>query len=434
VAVIGVRVTESQLLHEVDNSLTRQVARLVGNPSIAQGQSPSHDDHGVPDGDRSGDVAGGAGQFQVINAQGAVVLSTALTQSLPVDATDISVANGTYASVKRDRDIGGVRYRMITARSSSGFALQVARPMDDVDHTLRSLWIGFGIVGAGGIIVAAGLGIVVTRRALRPVADLSAAAWKVAETQDPSLSVPETGGAELAQLGHSINQMLKALDQSHQEQRRLIDDAAHELRTPLTSLRTNIEVLAGGRISAGPDRDSLIADVKGQLEELSSLINDLDQLARNNRIEHDRSPVAIEDLVNGTVARAQLRSPNNPIVVSLTDPGITEGAGNLLERALLNVIDNAIKWSPSGSPVDVDVNGTAITVRDRGPGIAQADLPHVFDRFWRSDDARTMPGSGLGLSIVSNIIESHGGAVSIDNHPDGGARVRISLVAAHQDS
>jgi two-component system, OmpR family, sensor histidine kinase MprB len=290
------------------------------------------------------------------------------------------------------------------------------------------LIVGFTVLAFSGIAAAGLFGLILARRALAPVAELSNAARDVAATQDATLPVPETGGVELVQLGASINTMLASLAEAREHERRLIDDAAHELRTPLTSLRTNIEVLTNGKPISDNDRSELLVDLRSQMEEFSSLVGDLDALARGDGDgDSEAEAVAVESVVDAAVRRAQRRAGGVQLVTEMHEPGWIVGTPPMLERAVLNVLDNAVKWSPADGVVRVEVRGTDITVCDDGPGIALADLPHVFDRFWRSPSSRSTPGSGLGLAIVRQVVNAHGGSIDIGAASRGGTRVHIWL-------
>jgi two-component system sensor histidine kinase MprB len=225
--------------------------------------------------------------------------------------------------------------------------------------------------------------------------------------------------------------MLSSLSDLREHERRLIDDAAHELRTPLTSLRTNIELLSSGRALPDGDRQELLLDLREQMVEFSNLVGDLDALARRSGHDHtgEDRPVRLGEIVTSAARRAQRRAGRVTIVVREDHPGTVTGDAPMIERAMMNVLDNAVKWSPTDGVVAIDVTGTAVTITDNGPGIRAEEIPHVFDRFWRAPDARAMPGSGLGLSIVRRVVDDHGGHIVIDDNPEGGTRVHISLPA-----
>ena len=220
--------------------------------------------------------------------------------------------------------------------------------------------------------------------------------------------------------------MLGALDESQRAQRQLVADASHELRTPLTSLRTNIEVLARRSDLEPAKRAALLADLTGQLEEMSVLVTDLVEVAADGRPELEASEVQLDAVAQDAVTRAQRLAPQITFRTDLQE-SIVHGVPSRLERAIGNLLDNAVKWSEPGSVVELRVAGGEVVVRDHGPGIDAADLPHVFDRFYRAASARALPGSGLGLAIVRQVASEHGGSVTIESPPGGGTLVRLTL-------
>ena len=423
VAVLGVWEARQELRSQVDASLIREAARIAVS-QLVTGDIPAVP-AGTTDLDDALRLAGGTSSFQVIDEAGVIKVESPFVRALDIEPDDLAVAKGQRGDWLRDRTIEDEHFRIITVSAGHGLAVQVVRPLDDVDRTVRAVTIGSSVIVLIGVGLAGLFGVLVARRALRPVAELSAAAHRVAVEQDPGLSVPQTGGAELEGLGESINTMLRALDGARQQQRRLIDDAAHELRTPLTSMRTNVEVLAGGRLAPGPERDELLVDLRDQLEEFSSLVGDLEELARDDLAVAGTTDVPLVDVLDAAVRRAQRRAGSTAIDVSVIDPGTVMGTQALLERATLNLLDNAVKWSPHGSAVEVTLRGTDLEVADHGPGIPPEEAQLVFERFWRSPSARSMPGSGLGLAIVQQVVEVHHGHVSIGPNAGGGTRVHL---------
>jgi two-component system, OmpR family, sensor histidine kinase MprB len=437
VAILGVTFARYELRDQVDQSLRRQAQNVQAAEVVAQRSDEGVDGRGDGRGGRGGDgdggrnADGGTTGFQIIDTTGVVVVGNSGGTLLPVDEADIAAAVSGRGTRLRDAVIEGVSYRIATVGQSGGYAVQVGRPIDDVDRTLSGLTIGFGVLALAGIAVAAVLGRLVARRALGPVSRLGAAARTVAETQDPTLPVPESGGAELEQLGRSINSMLRSLTELREHERRLIDDAAHELRTPLTSLRTNIEMLSTGRTLSAADNDELMVDLREQMEEFSNLVGDLDALARRDGREQtdEQRTVRLDNVVRNAARRAQRRAGAVTINVNENTPGSVIGDPAMIERAVMNVLDNAVKWSPAAGTVDVNISGTTVTVTDHGPGISAEDAPHVFERFWRAPASRSMPGSGLGLSIVRQIVDDHHGQVAIAPNPGGGTQVILTLPA-----
>ena len=306
--------------------------------------------------------------------------------------------------------------------SEPGTALLLAQSMEPTQEALSKL--GF-ILTLGGLLGVAGAGFAgwaVARNGLRPVRGLTQAVENIARTErlDP---IPVEGNDEVARLAAAFNAMLAGLAASRDRQRRLVADAGHELRTPLTSLRTNLDLLtqADARGGLAPQaRAELMSDVRFQIEELTTLIGDLTELARDEQIPAQLEPVDLADVVEQALSRVRRRATTAEFDVTLAPWEVT-GEPAALERAVTNLLDNAVKWSPPGGVVTVALREGTLYVADQGSGIAEEDLPHVFERFYRSTDSRTMPGSGLGLSIVRAIAERHGGAVCAGNADGGGA-------------
>jgi len=341
------------------------------------------------------------------------------------------VAAGTRAAFFGDATVDGVHVRYYTAQGPGGGALQVARPMTEVDGALRTLRMGLGLVAIVGIALAAFLGRLATRHAVRPVTDLTETAEHVARTRDLSRRIEAAGGDELARLAASFNTMLEALEDSQRAQRQLVADASHELRTPLTSLRTNLEVLGSPRELPQRDRERLRADVVAQLGELTELVGDLVELARDAEpADEPHDTLRLDELVAAAVERARRHAPAVTFAVEL-EPCVVSGARGRLDRAVANLLDNAAKWSPPAATVDVRLRDGVLTVRDRGPGIAEEDLPHVFDRFYRAAAARGRAGSGLGLAIVRQVADRHDGTVTAEAADGGGTLLRLALPVSH---
>jgi two-component system sensor histidine kinase MprB len=325
----------------------------------------------------------------------------------------------------------GEPYRVASVPTGiSGVVVQIGYPLTAVDNTLAFLRLMLVLVALGGVAVATGLGWAVGRASMRPVEDLTLAAEHVAATQDLSATIDDDGNDELARLARSFNAMLAALALSRRQQTQLVSDAGHELRTPLTSLRTNIEVLMRTKDLPPADREELLADVNAQLKELTTLVGDLVDMAREDeRTGAEPEPVPFNQIVERAVDRAHRRAQSLHFDVSL-QPGEVRAQPALLERAVMNVLDNAAKWSPPGGHVGVTLEANSawhLTVTDQGPGIAPEDLPHIFERFYRAESARSMPGSGLGLAIVRNVVTAHGGSIDVTSASSGGG-TRVDIV------
>ena len=377
---------------------------------------------------------GGATAFaQVVDANGQLVsLSGDLeipadTDYLPIDEEVIGTASGvTDWSYYETVQIDGASVRIYTQQLAPGLALQVARPLEEVEDSLNRLAVFLGAGSVAGVALAALLGLLVARLAIRPVEAMTASAEHVAETRDLSHRMERGAPDELGRLGRSFNTMLEALESSEEARRQLVADASHELRTPLTSLRTNIEVLADSEALSEEDRRGLVGDVVEQLDELNLLITDLIDAAREEEPVESLVAVDFDVLVKDAVEKAERNHSDLHFQVE-AEPVVVRGVPRRLGRAVGNLLDNAAKWSEPGSLVEVTLVGGELTIRDHGPGIAESDMARVFDRFYRSDEARAMPGSGLGLAIVSQVASTHGGSASARNHPDGGALMTFVL-------
>lgn len=375
-------------------------------------------------------LGGPVGTAQVVTAAGDVLraqIGETETPALPYDQRTLAVARGDRASFYVDATVDGTHVRVLTTPSRVG-ALQLVRPLTEVDDTLDRLRLILLLVTIGGVGGAAGLGLVVSRNALRPVLELTEAAEQVAATQDLEKRMPAGDRDELDRLGASFNTMLAALGRSREAQRRLVADASHELRTPLTSIRTNVELLARAPDLDPAERASVLSAATAQLEELSVLVGDLVGLARDDEPrEGAQEPLRLDLLVADAVERARRLMPACRFDVEAV-PCTVLATRARLHRAVGNLLDNAVKHGPGEGPVEVvvDAAGT-VSVRDHGPGIAADDLPYVFDRFYRSPAARGLPGSGLGLAIVRQAAHGDGGTVRAEPAPGGGTRFVLAL-------
>jgi two-component system, OmpR family, sensor histidine kinase MprB len=252
---------------------------------------------------------------------------------------------------------------------------------------------------------------------------------ELAADPDPSERIEVRGHDELARLARSFNSTLDALERSVEAQRGLVADASHELRTPVASLRANIQTLEDAERLPEADRAALRDDIIQELDELTALVADIVELARGAKPGEAIDDVRLDEIVAAVVERARARAGDQLEFSAVVEPTLVRGEPGRIQRAISNLVDNAIKWSPPGAAVELRLAGGELTVRDHGPGFADADLPHVFERFYRARDARGMPGSGLGLAIVRQAAEAHGGAASAANAPGGGALMRVSFGA-----
>jgi two-component system, OmpR family, sensor histidine kinase MprB len=372
-------------------------------------------------------LGGAAGYTQLVPAKGAPILQEGETVTLPIGKRDRAAAAHVQSAFFSDAHVADRHVRVYTIPAArASYAIQIARPLDEVDHALRRIKRLLFLIMGGGVAIAAGLGLIVSRTALTPVRRLTEATETVTETGNLAERIEVRGRDELSRLAASFNTMLEALEESVRAQRQLVADASHELRTPLTSLRTNIEVLSRNQGMATEERGRLMADVVEQLGEMSTLVAELVELARGEQHAEEPADIRLDLLVGEAVERARRNAPHVTFLLEAEETTV-RGVGSSIERAVGNLLDNAAKWSPAGATVDVRVEHGQVTVRDHGPGIDEHDLPFVFDRFYRAPSARGMSGSGLGLAIVRQVAEVHGGDVSAEAAEGGGTRMRLTL-------
>ncbi|GAA4786989.1 HAMP domain-containing sensor histidine kinase [Streptomyces ziwulingensis] len=387
---------------------------------------------------------------QVVTADGTTCLFTDSVGEIAVTAADRKVINSAGAQpnlLRNGTDEDGNALRVLTVQltlsnpiteASSHAALIAAVPLKGTQSTLNDLALVLLLVSGIGVLGAGAAGLTVARAGLRPVDKLTEAVEHVARTEDLTVRIPveDASDDEVARLSRSFNSMTASLASSRDLQQQLIADAGHELRTPLTSLRTNIELLTRSEETGRPipeaDRKALLASVKAQMTELAALIGDLQELSRPDTDQHASRTqiIAWHDIVASALRRARLRGPELTITADV-QPWYVRAEPSALERAVVNILDNAVKFSPEAGTVEVRLTDGVLTVRDHGPGISEAELPHVFDRFWRSESARSLPGSGLGLSIVARTVQQAGGEVSLAPAPEGtGTAATVRLPGA----
>ncbi|MFF5566258.1 sensor histidine kinase [Streptomyces sp. NPDC012623] len=421
--------TRNQLESELDTSLQNSSASPDAvRDALANCDAPENSDNRAT-----------FAYTQVILSDGTRCV-TSYSEPVKVQPEDVGVARGSeHSSLHNSTTESGAKVRVFTVRLSDRpgvrAAVSVSRPLAEIDSSLNQLALLLAAVTGVGILGAGAAGLWIARAGLRPVDGLTRAVEHVARTEDLTVRIPVEGEDEVARLSRSFNSMTAALASSRDRQSQLIADAGHELRTPLTSLRTNIELLARseetGRAIPPEDRKALMASVKAQMTELASLIGDLQELSRPDAA--DPGPLQIVGLhttMTNALERARLRGPDLTIEADL-NPWYVRAEPASLERALVNVLDNAVKFSPPGGAIEVAIGvGGELTVRDHGPGIPAEELPHVFERFWRSSSARALPGSGLGLSIVARTVQQTGGEIALRRAAGGGTVAVIRIPGA----
>lgn len=433
-------VATAQALHsQVDSALTNA-------PHVASTQST--DTRSTPGTPRSGQLAlmsdpealcdsavGAASRFQevvgsiqLVRADGSTCAPDGADLVAP-QAQDVAVAQGGAATSPRDAvTSAGTHVRVRTSPLGTGYALLAARDLTETDATLRQLGLVLIVATGAGALLASVVGLFVARAGLRPIDGLTRAAERIAATQDLSVPIDVRGDDEVARLARAFNAMTSALARAGERQQQLVADASHELRTPLTSMRTNIELLVrseqSDRALPPGDRSALLESVTAQLGELTDLVSELTVLSHPDPAPA-AVPVRLDDVVRRAVERASRRGDH---VLDLhLDPWEFDGDPAAMERAVLNVLDNAIKFSPAGSTVRIRLDCGVLSVADSGPGIPVEEQDLVFDRFWRSPRARAMPGSGLGLAIVADVISEHGGTVAAATSATGGAVLSLTI-------
>ncbi|HEX4186751.1 MAG TPA: HAMP domain-containing sensor histidine kinase [Solirubrobacteraceae bacterium] len=374
-------------------------------------------------------LGGATGYAQLVEPGGQVLRSDGGGTGLPVSAAARAVAAGRRPAFFSDATVAGTHVRVLTERAPPNGVWQVALPLTEVESTLSHLELVLAAVCLGGVALAAVLGLLVSRGALIPVRRLTSAAERVARTQDLGHRIRAGEEDELGRLAASFNAMLAALERSRLAQRQLISDASHELRTPLTSVQANLDALAIGEGLSPRERARAVAAAQAQLHELTVLVGDLVDLSNTEVDEVEVEDVRLDLAAAAAVERARLHAPRSAFALD-AEPCLVRAAPARLDRAIANLLDNASKWSPPSppaEPIEVRVREGRLEVRDRGSGIAEEDLPRVFDRFYRAAAARGLPGSGLGLAIVRQVAETHNGAVHVVNDPGGGARLTLEL-------
>ncbi|MFD5716698.1 MULTISPECIES: HAMP domain-containing sensor histidine kinase [unclassified Streptomyces] len=456
-AVAAVSVTcwfivQGKLYDELNNELQSSANRPQGGKLVST-ISNCNGSEVDPSGQSPTDAGGFRAQFesylQVVTADGESCVASVSPGKIEVAGSDTDFAKNPVAghgTFRDGTDTKGNPVRVLTVplmiSNPDGTttiikdaATMYAVPLKGTNATLNELALVLLLVGGIGVLGAGAAGLWVARAGLRPVDKLTETVEHVARTEDLTVRIPVEGNDEIARLSESFNSMTASLASSRELQQQLIADAGHELRTPLTSLRTNIELLTRSEETGRPippaDRKALLASVTAQMTELAALIGDLQTLSRSDEAHAgDRvEVVALQDTVEAALRRARLRGPELTITADL-EPWFVRAEPSALERAIVNILDNAVKFSPPGGTVDVRLHAGELSVRDHGPGIPTDELPHVFDRFWRSPDARALPGSGLGLSIVARTVQQAGGEVSLRPAEDGGTIATVRLPGA----
>ena len=433
ITAVAFIVVRADLQDEVQHELEQQAAVVFRVAHHFHGHIPAG--WVPPHSDRFGVTSP---YTQVVTEKGAVWAPAGDAGLLAGSKAAVQVAAGTRGAYYAEDKLNGVRAMVLTTRLAPGLAVQVAVPLNAVQGQVASVGATLALLSVIGVGLAALAGWAVARAGLAPVARLAALAERVTETGDPAGRVDVGRADEVGRLATSFNTMLEALQRSLAAQRQLISDASHELRTPMTSLRVNCELLASAPGMPEPERQEVLNRIVAQVAELSQLVTSVTELARGEAREETEPgqaqpgrsrDVPLHDVVAASLDGARRDWPQTAFTADL-EPCVVVGQAGRLGIAVRNLLDNAAKFGSPDGPVEVRLRGGELTVRDRGPGIAPDDLPQVFDRFYRAPSARAVPGSGLGLSIVRQVAERHGGSVEAQAAPGGGTLVRLRLPAA----
>ena len=425
----------SQLRGEVDDAL-RSRAMPVSQRFDPGGPGPRRDGDERPGGrpprlspEPPPRFGGAEGFVQFVTPRGRAIRPPGETGELPVSGEAKDIARAGDGQTLTDVHVDGTHLRVLTVGIPGRGAVQVARPLAEVDSVLNRVLVALIVMVVLGIALAAALGAFVARIALRPIGRFTQRTEALTANPDLGQRMDVEGDDELARLARSFNTTLNALEKSVEAQRHLVADASHELRTPIASLRANIQTLEDADRLPPGEAASLRADIVSELDELTALVSDVVELARGAKPGDATDDVRLDLIVTAAGERARRRAAGDLTIGVEVEPTLVVGDPERIGRAVSNVLDNAVKYSPPGSAIDVRLAGGELSVRDHGPGFDEQDLPHVFERFYRSDNARAMPGSGLGLSIVRQAAEAHGGTASVSNARGGGAIVRVSFGA-----
>ena len=434
-AYVAVR---NELRGQADQALETQVQVSRDFASNRADLDPPNLRRRLRDSDPAPALPDAATMPQRVTPAGRVARFPQMAEPLPITDRDKEIARQGEGEEFSDRTIDGQHYRVVTAGVGEQGAVMLARSLEGVDGVLANLRLVLGLLIVVGTAVAGALALLIARRVVAPITELSDAAEEISETQDLSRQITVEGDDEVARLARRFSVMLETLrrqqadlSQSVESQRQLVADASHELRTPVAAVRTDIETLMAHPDVPPSQRCEILAAADRRIEDLSELILDIIDLARG---EHESEHAADEDVrldevVAEAVQRLEQHSPKRRVSVEAR-PSVVWGRPDRLYRAINNLLENADKYSPAERPIEVSVSEGLVAVRDHGPGIPEAELPHLFDRFWRGSTSRHRAGSGLGLAIVRQVAEASGGEIEAANCAGGGACFTLRLSEA----
>lgn len=362
---------------------------------------------------------------QVISDDGSVLVGFGEVD-LPVSKDVLEIANNAQlARVRESFEIEGVKYRMLSVPIRQGGALQIAIDVADIERAKQAIQRGGLLLALFGMLGSATIAWISASRVSRPIKDLADAVEQIARTGNLDVEVAVDGDSEIKQLTSSFNLMTAALRSSREQQKQLVQDASHELRTPLTSLRANSELLQRSDLDENA-RVEILRDIRTEVDELTLLSAELSALATDQKLSELVAKVDIGPLVEEIVSRARRRYSRD-ISLSINDSATVDLRQSQFDRALSNLIDNAVKFSPVETAIEVVVDSNRIEIVDHGPGVAASDKSRIFERFYRSTSTRSLPGSGLGLAIVKQFVDDHDAKIEVTDTPGGGATMAIQF-------
>lgn len=416
------RIATSQLSQQVNSSLNariEQILIIVADPFFswqdAFGRGPANQAILRTETDSI---------TQVVLPDGRILGRQGMPE-LPITEADRQLIPGERKINKNTTVLNGNQFKVLTVKASDATLIQVAKDNQIVVDAQRGMRLLLPFFTALAVVLSGLAGWLFAKRVTQPIEELAATAEQIAATQDLDQTISSSDTDEVGQLARSFNTMLSALRESSDRQRRLIQDASHELRTPLTSLRANAELLERSQLSES-DRSSILADMKAEVDELTALSTELNALATDQTKAEDIQPTDLADIAHEIAQRAGRRT-DAPIIVHITDGTVVQARPQQCERAISNLVDNAVKFSGGQSPIEIHVGAQRIEVRDHGPGISNEDKPKVFDRFYRATATRSMPGSGLGLAIVAQFAHDHHASAYVLDNVGGGAIVGLQF-------
>lgn len=416
------RIASSQLENQVRSSLDQRTVSIL--QAFNRPMNDINDFFGRGPIDRAISQGETDSITQIIDSQGILHKRQDLAD-LPYEAAITWLKKNTNGAYYQSIMIENHEFRMLSVVAPNGFVIQVAKDTQILVDAQNGMRRYFPLFAALAVLISGLFAWVFATRITRPIEDLAETAESIAATQDLNRNIEVSGKDEVAQLARSFNTMLLALRNSSERQRRLVQDASHELRTPLTSLRANAEILERATLT-DEDRASILADMKAEVDELAALSAELSALAIDQRAAEDPISIDLFEVASEIATRSSRRSSAGVTVHSTGDTMIF-ARPHQLERAISNLVDNAIKFSEASSPVEIHVGSKRVEVRDHGPGISDADKPLVFDRFYRATATRSMPGSGLGLAIVSQFADDNDANTYVLDNAGGGTIVGLQF-------